>query len=293
MPNILKRIIAKTSLPILNLTKKVLFKFKSRDAFFVGDNQSLTKLASGQIFFVDTQDISVSPSILLYGQWEPWITKLFMKVVEPGMTVIDVGSHMGYYTVLAGSKVGQSGKVYSFEANPKIFKVLFKNVFVNGLLDIVHIENKAVYSQSKLVTFNTLKTATGGSSLIEFTDGFKAKFLEEVTPIEVLAVSLDDYFAETSTKVDIIKVDAEGSEQYVFDGMKKILHHNPSLKVFCEFDKGLISGSGCDPRNFLELLVKYGFKLEVIDRESNLLTCSVDELLQIGRADLFLSRDDA
>lgn len=275
-----------------NLIMAKLMRIKNlmfRDSFYLGDYQLLTRLFTGQLFFVDTRDISVAPAIIVYGKWEPGITSVFMKTVKKGATVVDIGGHLGYYTILAGHLIGNSGKVYTFEPNPTIFETLFKNVFINGFIDQIKIENKIVYSHSTKLRFNTLKRATGGNSIVNFSDTYKEKFQESVQTIEVEAISLDDYF-DDNIKIDIMKIDAEGSEPYIFQGMKKLLSRTKAITIFCEFNAGLIAGAGHDPLDFLESLIRQGFNLRRIDPEKEIVNTSIEELMELGSADLFLSK---
>lgn len=271
--------------------QKILMVIRGRPSIYLGDFQALTKLSTGQPFFVDTRDISLTPTILLTGKWEPSITSFFKKLVKPGMTIIDVGSHMGYYSILSGALVGNEGKVYAFEANPTIFNTLFKNIFVNGFVGRVIPNQLAVYSHSDTLRFNVLKRASGGNSIVEFTEGYKEIFQENVTTINVQSISLDEYFStQGSYQVDIIKIDAEGSEPFIFRGMRKILQENQDIKIFCEFNAGLIRGCGNDPVAFLEDLHGLGFRLSRIISKNETKEISIENLIQLGEADLLLQR---
>lgn len=263
---------------------------QKREAFYLGDYQALTRLIYGQPFFVDTRDISLTPTILLTGCWEPAITAYYRRILKPGMTVVDVGSHMGYYSVLGGSSVGNTGKVHAFEANPIIFETLFKNIFVNGLISSVTINNNAVYSYSRKLEFSTLSRATGGNSLVEFTEEYKTTYQENINKILIDSISLDEYFRkQPSYKVDVVKIDAEGSEPYIFKGMEKVLEENPKIVIFCEFNPGLIRGCGNEPVEFLKDLKRYGFSLNkiVFNKAEEV---SIDNLINTASADLLLMR---
>jgi FkbM family methyltransferase len=240
---------------------------------------------------VDTRDISLTPGILLTGQWEPHITALWSTLIKPGMTVVDVGSHMGYYSVLAGKLVEGFGKVHAFEANPVIYETLFKNIFINGLIDRVIQNNLAVYSHSTTLEFHTLQRATGGNSLVDFTEEYQERFNEKVSSITIQATSLDEYFQSQGTlKVDVVKIDAEGSEPFIFEGMQKILESNPDIVIICEFNAGLIHGCGNEPKIFLQKLQAHGLILRKIDLDSQVSSTSETELLHLGTADLFLTK---
>src|SRR5215831_4806609 len=63
----------------------------------------------------------------LTGMYEPGTTKVVGRLLRPGMVVIDVGAHIGYYTKLFAKSVGKQGRVYAFEPNPETFAVLEYN----------------------------------------------------------------------------------------------------------------------------------------------------------------------
>lgn len=64
---------------------------------YIGDGRVLTKNAYGQKMILPSFDISLTPHILMDGYWEKWITNVFIDHIKPGMTVLDVGSNVGYY----------------------------------------------------------------------------------------------------------------------------------------------------------------------------------------------------
>lgn len=261
-----------------------------RDMIYLGDNRALTRTVFGQKMFVDTRDYSLAPHILLDGYWEMWITKFYEKILNEGMTVVEVGCNIGYYTLLEAAKIGASGKLYAFEANPDVFNTLFRNIEINGFLDRVTPVNKAVIDKSRKLKFHKLKHHHGSSSIME-DKAYLELYVDEVDRIEVDAISLDEYFADKDTKIDIIKMDAEGSEGLIFKGMRKLLQKSPDIKIICEFVPGVISTTGIDPRQFLEELKGYGFRLRIINTDSKLEDISVDQLLKASYCELFLSKE--
>src|SRR5579859_6266046 len=58
---------------------------------------------------------------LVYGNWEPEVSSIVRASAREGMTVLDVGGHIGYYTLLLAKCVGKSGRVFSFEPSPENF----------------------------------------------------------------------------------------------------------------------------------------------------------------------------
>jgi len=261
-----------------------------RDMVYLGDNRALTRTMWGHKMFVDTRDISLAPHILLDGYWEMWITKFFMDTVKEGMTVVEVGSNIGYYTLIAASRIGPQGKVYAFEANPQVFEILFRNIEINGFLGWVTLVNKAAMDKSGSLKFHRSKHHHAGGSIVPFSDEFLTETREESETIEVEAVSLDEYFADQETKVDAMKIDAEGAEPFIFKGMRRLLSSNRDIKIIFEFTPTLYASQGLDPRAFLNDLMSQGFKVKHINPQSQLEEMSIERLLEIPLCEVFLER---
>ena len=68
---------------------------------------------------------------VLGGTYEPEQTRAFEELVKPGDTVLDVGAHVGYYTLLSSVLVGASGRVFAFEPNPRNYHYLDQHVYLN------------------------------------------------------------------------------------------------------------------------------------------------------------------
>lgn len=71
--------------------------------------------------YVDPRDTSVGCALLMLGHYEPFASQVFSSLLQEGTTVVDIGAQVGYYTVLSAARVGPSGKVFSFEPEPKHF----------------------------------------------------------------------------------------------------------------------------------------------------------------------------
>jgi FkbM family methyltransferase len=260
------------------------------DAVNVSGGLALTKTIWNHKIYVNSQDLSLTPHILIDGYWEPWLTNVLSDLIQAGMTVVDIGANIGYYTLLAASKVGSSGKVIAFEASPDIYDILWKNINVNGLMEQVSLVNKAAFSETKKLRFGQVKNLQGSSSVVNFPDSLLERYRDEVTYIEVEAISLDEYFANHPTSIDVIKIDAEGSEPYIFQGMKQILKNNPTISIVFEFSLWHIKSTGLDPRLMLEELLSYGFNLRVIEHSAELVDASIDDLIRRGHCEVLMSR---
>src|SRR5207302_10135610 len=69
-----------------------------------------------------------SISLINTGFVEPELTKWILRHIQKGMTVLDIGAHHGYFTMLASHLVGPKGQVHAFEPTPSTFSVLELNV---------------------------------------------------------------------------------------------------------------------------------------------------------------------
>ena len=99
----------------------------------VGPRGIVLAEVQGNKMFMDAK----ASGLVLTGYWEKYETELFKKVVKEGMTVVDIGAHIGYYTLIAANLAGKKGKVYAFEPEAENYSLLVKNIKVNGYQNIV------------------------------------------------------------------------------------------------------------------------------------------------------------
>lgn len=142
---------------------------------------------------------------------------LIKETVKQDDVVIDIGAHIGLMAVVFGKLVGKNGKVYSFEPTPHSYGVLKQTIHLNKLENIVEPVNKAVSSASGSISFNVNREDVSNSIVsYEHNSGHK--------PITVQTVSIDDFVKEKDlSRLDFIKIDAEGVELDVLKGATKTL----------------------------------------------------------------------
>jgi len=209
-------------------------------------------------------------------KFEPIETELVKKEIKLNSNVIDIGSNIGYYSLLFSKIVGKNGKVFSFEPEPNNFKILKKNVFVNGHENI-QLENIALSN----------KNGTTKLFLAEKNKGMHRVYQSKLCTddfIEVKMIKLDDYFSKNpfAEKISFIKMDVEGYEYFVLEGMTSLIAKNKNLKILLEFIPASIKESNSDPKKLLDFLEINGFKIYNINKEKNLLeeVSNKDELIK-------------
>ena len=154
----------------------------------------------------------MNQAIFLYGAFEISETRLVQALLRPGMTFVDVGANIGYYTLVAARLVGDHGLVHSFEPHDELRARLGENLRRNGLDNVV-VHSEAIADASGEVEFfaSTWGANQGISSIIRGGargDGRTVKSL-----------SLDDFFSTLAgRRVDLVKMDIEGAELRAIEG---------------------------------------------------------------------------
>lgn len=196
---------------------------------------------------------------ILTGESEPTTTKLISENVTEGMIVFDLGANIGIFTVLLSKLVGNNGKVFAFEPDPELNMVLKQNIENNNLRN-VFVHSYAVSDQSKKAKFSINKEQDGDNRLDSSSMNHNM--------IEVDTITIDEFCRNTKIIPDFIKMDVQGSEPRVINGMKKTIENCSKLKIITEFYPDAIIDVGFSPKEFLETLKKLGFTIKIIDENS-------------------------
>jgi FkbM family methyltransferase len=190
------------------------------------------------------------------------MARLFKSVLQPGMIVLDIGSYIGYYALLAAQRVGDCGRVLAFEPDPHSFFYLSLNIKTNGLDSIVTPIQKAVSDQAGHKFFCIREDDRSGSSLFNFERSAK------VTTVECSQLDefLDGFFGDKKRGVDIIKMDIEGAELHALKGMERTLACASSrLIMFIECNPSALQAAGGSAAILVDRLKELGFIIMVID----------------------------
>ena len=186
------------------------------------------------------------------GKHQPEFTRIFWQVVcmlPTGHSVIDVGAHIGYYSLMAAHCLQRAGRgmVFAFEPHPQNFADLQRNKALNKLDNLIPIR-KAVADQSGQVTLFS-SPLSGAHSL-------RQQPLHDHS-YEVECTTLDSFMAShTETKVGLIKIDAEGADLLVLYGAKQTIERDKPYILFEENEeRGAFFGySVQSARSFLQNL---------------------------------------
>jgi FkbM family methyltransferase len=189
---------------------------------------------------------------------EPFETELFQRATKPSMTVLDVGANLGYYTLLAAREVGQSGRVFAFEPDPRTLASLRNNIRRNSFENVTVVP-KAASDGANACDFYLSDTASH-SGLSRSMD---PRSIIGITTVETVAI--DDVLGETT--VGVIKMDIEGAEPAALRGMQHILARNPSACLFVEFNPAALAAGNSSHAEFLAQLRSLFDEILVIDEQ--------------------------
>jgi FkbM family methyltransferase len=227
-----------------------------------------------QLYVHGEEDQFVSRRIREEGVWEPYETALMLDLLHPGDVFVDVGANIGYFSVLAASVVGEEGAVFAFEPDPDNFRLLQANAALN--------EQQRCIAPVRAALSDT--AGTGRLFLAEDNLGDHQVYAGEEDrpslPIELLQGS--EYLAERLRRLDLLKVDTQGSEFHVMAGLLPLLltlPHKP--RIIIELTPNSLREAGSSGRALIELLAELGQPMWIIDHIEHCLHASTAEELAV------------
>ena len=223
-----------------------------------------TKLASGEIIFVDARD-HLHRIIAFFGFQDKKIAKLLPSLLRPGNCFVDVGANCGAMSLACASLVGPSGRVVAFEPNPKQAALFEKSIKANGFTKIngfnIEVKQIGLSNTSGRAEMIIPESCSGYGAIVE---GRTVSSNDELIEIEVCS-SGEAMVASELTQIDLLKVDIEGHEEPFFEGAKNFISTYPPVHILCEL-------SGEEPfwdRASIKYLSKMGYEFYGIPHGMN------------------------
>jgi len=230
---------------------------------FLGDRVfALTRRR--HIIYLVPSDADLTPRILRDGAWEIDVEETIAKLLRRGDTVVEVGANVGYHTLAMADRVGPNGQVHAFEANPELMGLLNATMYANGFsnwhgIGRVNLYEGAVLDRAGVVT---LAFAPGHYASGHVIDGIPPSPAYSKR-VETPAVTLDQMLAERVEKVDLIRMDIEGSEPLALRGAEALIGRSPTVKIVMEWFVDMMRARA-DVEAFVAWLVELGFKFWTI-----------------------------
>lgn len=186
------------------------------------------------------------------GTFEPQESAQVKSYLKAGMTFVDVGANVGYYTLMAASLVGKSGRVLAFEPSSYAFGRLEETIRQNKLAQVQAIRAGLGDTNKEGQLFVSPNTGNHTPSMVPNEGG---------RPVAVPVLRLDDYLAEHEVDdVDFLKIDVEGFEPNVIRGAGKYIERGKIHAILCEFNAEWLAANQSSAPALYELLINFGFK---------------------------------
>jgi FkbM family methyltransferase len=206
------------------------------------------------------------PSLdMLMDKYEEATTQLFRQLLQPGMVVVDVGANVGYFSLLSADQVGPTGMVYAFEPEPVNHSLLQKNIDLNAYSNILAMQ-MAVSNTSGCIEFFLSELDSGSHSIYQ--EGARGV----ADKLSVTSTTLDSFLEELGwPNIDLVKIDVEGAELAVLEGMESSIQRSSCLTLILEYCPFLLQSAGLNPSDLLDKLTSLGFQTHIIDDKNGVL----------------------
>ena len=240
------------------------FRDKNRDYAHTNDRTLVIKELDGSEpvrLFVDLSDHVIGLNIVR-GRYEADEVAFVRSLVQRGDTVVDVGAHIGFFTMQLAALVGPQGRVYAFEPLGANADLVERSIHENAFGGRVVFARAAVGAASGVarLTYPRETLNSGGAYLLRDDDAPLPGNLAADTPV----VALDD--AGIDRRVRFIKMDVEGAEPQVLRGAARLLARDRPIIMSELHPTQLERASGTTPQAFLDQIRALGYRAHRLEQ---------------------------
>ena len=236
---------------------------------YIMRNKYICKRIFNYKMYLDLNDPGISRSLILFGEREIDHKIILEKVLKPSMTVFDIGANIGYYALMELELIGPSGKLLAIEPSPDNVELLNRNLILNDFND-VNVVNGAVSDTSAtreffLSDFSNLNTFHNIGTGVKHLSGKKITVKTFTVP----------NLARKFGKPDLIRMDVEGHEVEVLNGMIESIKNN-EINPMIIFETHLTRyNKDHDMESTLKSLFTYGYRTKFLasssERKTNII----------------------
>lgn len=244
----------------------------------------LRQITNGIIRLILPRTVQYGDAVIVINPRDPVVSgALFFRVYErtelaffqsaccSGMSFLDVGANVGFYTALAARRIGPTGKIVALEPDPESHGFLKQTVAANEAVNVVCLTTAAAASRGRFKLYISPENR-GDNRLYQPDPSWPS--------VEVETAPADDLLAGLGIEqLDLIKIDVQGAEGGVIDGLEKTIRRSPKLTLLAEFWPHGLRQAGTDPKALLEKLRSFGLDLFEIKSRGQLVPLTDDENL--------------
>lgn len=184
----------------------------------------------------------IGARIVYLGDYEPELKQVFKTHIKAGYTILDVGANIGFHTLFFSDLVGEKGKVIAFEPIPLNYESLNNNIALNGFKNI-EVHQIALSNKNETISIAAdVNSANPGSF----------NLFDQNGDITVTCRIGDEVIVKE--KIDFIKIDVEGYESFVIDGLLQTIAKNKP-KIIFEYDNNYHKKTGL-PANYIFAMIE-------------------------------------
>lgn len=220
------------------------------------------------------EDQVISARLRAEGVWEPYETELLLALLRPGDVFVDVGANIGYFSVIAGAVVGSGGAVHAFEPHPGNYELLCANLLLNDLQDSVATYAVGLAAEERQGRLFLSEDNSGDHQIYQGSEERRHDTIHLRRGCDVLR--------DAVTRIDLLKIDTQGSEMGVVAGLMPLLQSlSTPPRILIELTPHSLREAGSSGRELLQLLAQLGQPIWIIDHLQQQLEASSAEELAI------------
>jgi FkbM family methyltransferase len=214
--------------------------------------------------------------------YEPDVREALRHFLKPGATFVDCGSNIGYFSVLAGHRVGPDGRVIAIEANPVTHRLMEQNLKINGFGIAVHCALTAKPGEVELFVPRQLGDAYSSLRQGGLVQG------QDIDVIKVPGRTLDEVVSSLGLdRIDLLKIDIEGAELDVLRSARRVLRELRPV-VICEYGMNTWPVFGATAESLLALLQECHYSVGIFDAKKGIVQPVNEEVWKSDYANLIL-----
>jgi FkbM family methyltransferase len=198
---------------------------------------------------------------LIYFLYKRWSDRdkirLIKNHVRKGMSVLDIGANIGFYTSLLSDLVGESGMVYAFEPDENNYRRLTQTT--RGRKNVLTIQSACGEKKGTLYLYQSPDMNVDHQT---YDSG------ESRHKIEVRVLSIDDFLKDKNQHPGFIKIDVQGYDCFAFHGMIKTVANAPDVLLIGELWPYGLKKAGADTDTYLNLIRRAGFEIRLFSHHT-------------------------
>lgn len=187
--------------------------------------------------------------------YEKETSMLAIGALRSGDVALDIGAHVGYFSLLFRLLVGRTGAVYAFEPMPDTYRRLVMNILRNNFTNVIPLP-LAIAERPGSAEFHIHPENEGESTLLSVAPG---------DTCQVMVSSLDELFAgSTGKRPRLLKIDAEGVETLILKGGVRFFETHAPDMIICEINRGTLSAAGTSEWDIRSFFKERNYRCAVI-----------------------------